>query len=542
MRIRHFIALAAVLAVMPAARAEDPPPSIVLKMKSIEGILKDVRYVGSLAGEDAQEMLKQLDEVLKGYQNDQGLGGLDVKRPIGLYGNLTPGVQDSPVVLLLPLHDEKAFLELLEKFEIKAKKDDDGIFTIDSVPMIPLPVTIYFRIENKYVYATVNDKANIAKDKLLAPEKIFAADDAFMSLKVRIADLPDIVKQIVLSQAEGALAQAKEKSDPNEPEAITKLKEKGVDYINNQLKAILTEGEELNVRFNVQSDKDDLITDITFKAKSGSGLAKSMAAAGSVKSLFAGLATKEDAIFANGAIIFNEELKGLIGPAVDQFVMMILEQEKDAVKQALVKAALEKIVPTLKAGDIDGGVSVRGPNKDGQYTIVGGVKVKEGKGLEAFVKDFIKNAPEKDREKITIDADSVGDTKIHKIVIDDMDPEMSKILGTPAVYLAVRDDALLVGLGPDGLAAVKAAATVTPQTINSLKINVSAARVAGMVKDDENVAKVAKEIFGANPSGSDMVSITAEMTDTLKLRIHIKGKVVGFAVKSAEGGANAPAK
>src|SRR5436305_15246966 len=63
MRKRLFVGLAALaVLVLPAlARADDKAPSIVLKLKSIDGLLHDLKYLGELAGKG--EELKQADEM-----------------------------------------------------------------------------------------------------------------------------------------------------------------------------------------------------------------------------------------------------------------------------------------------------------------------------------------------------------------------------------------------------------------------------------------------------------------------------------------------
>ena len=143
--------------------------------------------------------------------------------------------------------------------------------------------------------------------------------------------------------------------------------------------------------------------------------------------------------------------------------------------------------------------------------------------------------PEKDREKITVDAASAGEVKIHKIVADDMDAPTKKILGSNAVYFAIRDDAILVGLGADGLAAIKEAATATGgPSAGLLNVAVSASRLAGMVPDDGGkAAKAAKEVFGGNPNGADLITISAQMNQGLKLKVNVKGKVISFGAKAA---------
>jgi hypothetical protein len=531
-----LVAVAAVLALPAALRAEDTKsPAIVVKVKSVEGILADVHYLAKLAGPDAEDKLKQAEGILEGFKGKEGLGGIDMKRPIGLYATITAGLQDSPVVVLLPIADEKAFIDFLGNYEIKPKKDDDGVYTIENIPNVPVPVSVYFRFDKKYAHITAMEKGNIDKKKLLDPAKVLGDVPEMLSAHVKVSELPDILKQIALGQVDNVLTQAKEKKSDDEPAAVTKLREKVLDFINEELKAVLTDGEDLNLKIGIDTKKDDVTFDLSFKAKAGTQLAKDMEAAGKSKTLFAGLASKDDAVTVNGTVVFPEEIKKSLAPALEAAIKDAIAKEKDQVKQALMKKAAEAVMPTLKAGEIDGGLSLRGPNKDGHYTAVGGMKLKDGKGIESFLRDLVKNMPEKDKEKITIDAASAGDVKIHKVTVDNMGEQETQIFGSNAVYFAIRDDAILVSLGADGLAAIKEAVDLKPGDSKAvLSVVVATARAAGLDVKEKKAAKVAKDVFGSDPKGSDTITVTLEMAQTARLKVNVKGKVIAFGAKTAE--------
>ncbi len=538
MRVKMMFAVAAAVLALPmAVRAEDAP-AIVIKVKSIEGILADARYVAKMAGPDIEEKLKQGEGVIGGFKGKQGLYGIDVTRPIGFYANITAGVTDSSAVLLVPIADEKAFLTFLEnpQLMLKPKKDDDGIYSIENLPIPNVPVAVpgFFRFENKYMYFTAMEKGNIDKKKLIDPAKVLGNVTDIISVQVNVAEIPDLLKQIGLTQLDGMLSNLKEKKDENEPPAVTKLKEQVLDFVGNQLKAVLNDGESLTLKLGVDAKKDDISLDIAFKAKAGTQLAKDMAAAGKTKTLFGGLASKDDAVTVNWTVTIPEEIRKNLAPAPETAIKEGIEKEKDATKQALMKKAAETIMPTIKAGEIDAGLSLRGPDRDGHYTGVGGVRLKEGKGVESFFRDVVKNIPDKDKEKITLDAASAGDMKIHKATADDMGDDAKKVFGSNAVYFAFRDDALVFALGADGLAAIKEAAGLQLADSKAcLSVVVSVARAAGLDVKEQKAAKVAKDVFGSDPKGLDTVTITATMTDHVHLKLNVKGKIISFGAKAA---------
>ncbi len=534
MRLKLILAAAVAALVLPAVRADDSnSPSIVVKVKSVEGILADAHYLAKLAGKD--EEFKQAEGLLDNFKGKEGLGGIDMKRPIGLYASITPGLQDSPVVILLPIASEKAFVEFLGNYEIKPKKGDDGVYTIENIPNVPIPVALYFRFANKYAYVTAMEKGNIDKKKLLDPAKVLGAGPELISAHLKLSEFPDLVKQIAIGQVDNALTEAKEKKNENEPPAVAKLREKVIDFVNNEVKAVITDGEDVNLKIGVDTKNDDVSFDLTFKAKPGTKLAKDMEAAGKAQTLFNGLTSKNDAVSVNGTVVVPEEIKKSLAPAVEDAIKQAIAKENDPTKKALLEKAAETLMPTIKSGEFDGGLSMRGPNKDGHYTMVAGLRLVEGKKVESFVRDLVKSMPAKDKEKITLDAASAGDLKIHKAVADDMGEQEKKMFGSNAIYFGFRDDAVLFSLGDDALAAIKEAANLKPSESKAvLSVVVSVARASGLDVKEKKAEKIAKEVFGSNPEGTDTVAVTLEMGQTARLRVNIKSKVIAFGFKAAE--------
>lgn len=530
------LVLCTVLAV-PGGVHADAPPALVIKVKSIDGILQDVKYIAGLAG--VGEEIQQVDELLNSFKSDQGLGGIDTTKPWGLYGSLSDDVQNSPLLIMLPIKDEKTFLEFLGNFEIRPEKDKDGIYTIENIPNAPLPVTLYFRFANKYCYLTINEKGNIAKEKLPDPKKALPEDDSVVTISARIAELPDLVKQLLVTNLENMLGELKEKQSDDEPESVTKLKEKLADLLTARVQMLLTDGESLTLRLAMDASKDDMFVEAAFKAKSESALAKEMIAAGKSPTLFAQWANKTDAMNMRLTAMLPDELKKMLGPVVDDFIKSSVKEETDQIKQALMKAGLEKIAPTLKSGKIDAAMSMRGPDSNGHYSLLVGLRVQDGMGIESFVRDVIKNLPPSERDKVKTDVAKVGSANIHQITVDEMEKESKELFGTTNILVGFRDDMAVLGFGPDAMNALKSALQATPSTASMLSLNASVSRAVGLSKADPDSAKmikIAEDVFGKNPAGTDLITISGEMTDTLRLRIGMKGKLIQFGAKTSEAG------
>src|SRR5262249_36015538 len=132
MRIRlvplALVCLAALPAVARSADDQDKKPAqptVIVRLKSFEGVVSDLKYLAALAGREDE--VKNFEGILRArIGGEKGLKGFDLKRPVGLYGTPGPNGLDSTVVLMVPLADEKEALGLLENLELKYEKGEDG--------------------------------------------------------------------------------------------------------------------------------------------------------------------------------------------------------------------------------------------------------------------------------------------------------------------------------------------------------------------------------------------------------------------------------
>src|SRR5262249_43837400 len=163
-RMGWLVVVAALAAVPAPLAAADAEPTLVLRVRSLESMAEDVKYLAGLVG--------QADMVQQGLDQLTQLPGIDLKKPLGAYAFVSPGIVDSNFAARIPPTGEQEFVKLLGTFGQQPEKDKEGIYTL-SVPPIPFP--IYFRVANGYVYVVANNKELLAKDKLIAPAKILPA-------------------------------------------------------------------------------------------------------------------------------------------------------------------------------------------------------------------------------------------------------------------------------------------------------------------------------------------------------------------------------
>src|SRR5579872_1231704 len=161
MRMRLLPGLAGlclVLAVVPA-RADDPKPivpGVVVRVKPIEALVDDARYLAELA--DKADDFKMYEGIYKSMLKDKSLEGIDITKPLGVYGEIGPNGIDSRFVVLVPVADEGTFIDFVKSKGLAPEKAEDGSYKVD-IPNSPLGAA-YFRFANKYAYVTVGEKDN----------------------------------------------------------------------------------------------------------------------------------------------------------------------------------------------------------------------------------------------------------------------------------------------------------------------------------------------------------------------------------------------
>jgi hypothetical protein len=483
--------------------------------------------VANLAGRE--EEAKQLQGLLTSRAGPKGLEGIDTKRPLGLYGSIDANVMESTAVVLVPISDEKAFLNLLEGFNFKVKKEADGIYSV--TPEF-LPVAIYFRFANGYAYATAREKTALNKNKLLDATKVLAGKaNETVSATFRVDQIPDVFKKIITGQVDVKLAELEDQKVPGETEAQRQLRIQAAKETSRQVTALINEARDLALRLGINRTANDIFAELSLSAKPDSHLAADISAAGASQSLFAGLHSPNSAveIFLHGGI--PENARQQFVKSVDEAFHGAIDKEKDANKRMVAEKLYAAVAPTLKAGELDAAVELRGPTKNKHYAALAALKLKDGKKLEKVLRDLHDQVPEAEREKIKVDAETAGSVKIHRLEVQDQfDEHAKKLFGANPIYLAFRSDALFVAGGDGGLSLLKSGLTAQPGVVPPFKFDLSIARLAPLMgyQQKADVNAIAQKAFGGTGKDNDKVQLIMEGGTSAKLRFDMKADVIKF--------------
>ncbi|HQR08266.1 MAG TPA: hypothetical protein PLN21_15670 [Gemmatales bacterium] len=418
---------------------------------SVDGMMDTAKYGLTMAGK--KDLADQLDSLLEAFTQAKGLKGIDRKKPMGAYLKKFPtNPTTPPLVLYVPITDEKDFLDLLDTFNITPSKPENGIRSVE------IPFTgqrAYLLFKGNYAYVSLDEEE---LKNPVDPAKIFARfpANALFHMHLGLGDIPKEMKEKFLAEVDKNIAKDKAKK-PEESDAEYQFRLAGMNYTRSALEHLVMEAQGLS--FSVLLDKGQhlLSVDTLLTATPGSRLQLEMQALNNSKSQFAGVIDAAPAsLIYHGAL--SDQVRKDLDTFLDKVVKAAIADEKSIMKKAIAEKIFQVIEPTLKSKTYDVAFSVRSGGDKEPLTGLGALRVVNGKQLEELVKGLIVEMKEKERKAIQIDADKIGDVNIHLINIPTDDKgakEMVEAFGEAKIAIAFHNEAIVVGLGKNSVDEVK---------------------------------------------------------------------------------------
>jgi hypothetical protein len=510
--------------VAPAVAAD---PAVEVRIQSIDALLTNAEYLGGLLRQG--EQVKQFVGLAKAFTNAKtGLEGIDPAKDFGLYATVTPNVEDSPVVLMIPIKDNDAFLNLFtNRLQITPKKQDDGVYTLE-VPMLPRPVN--FRFAHGYAYATIGDAKNVAAAGLLAPDTFFATKStAVLSATVHVERVPEEIRKVFFGQIELKIAEEKGKKNPNEQPAERMAKELILDGVVMGVKAAMFDAKSTTLALSVDPMSDDLGIEWTMVPRAGTPLAIALSGNAARKST-AAARLKADGLASFTAL--KLALPDDFIPAANKLADLLTADAVAGAKpeeKDIAKAAVTAGLAIVRKGELDFGFATSKPRADGTVGMTAALKVAKGKDLEAVIKQVAAKAPANE-VAFRFGIAEIGNLSLHSLQAKgDGAAHMKAVVGSDTVWFAIGDDLILVGTDE---AVVKAAAAATPGPTPAVASDTAVAPIVNLLQKAEPnpaMAKALKETFGDAPAaGADKLMLSVETGDKLTVKFGIKGAVFTF--------------
>jgi hypothetical protein len=498
------------------AQAKPEAPTVVIRIRSLEALFTSGQLLFDAVGKG--DVLKQLDALIKSKLGPKGLAGVDTQRPLGLYASTGKDIADLKAVLLVPITDQKAFLELLDGLNFKAEKNEEGLYT---VKQNVLPLDIHFRFAHKYAYITALNPSAITKDALVTPKKLFPAKQtAALSLTLRLDRLPDTARQLILQHLHEAVDKVLAAKDKGGSAAQAAFREELVKELSRLVTSVIRDGEKLFADVDVSAKTKALTIDLGLTAKPGTALAETITKLGQDKSLFAGLMRDNAAMNLLVRYSLPDKLRAALNGLIKEATTKALAETSDPAKRKQIGKLIAALGPTFKQGELDLGFSLRGPGTGDRYTLVGGVRLKDGDKVDGALRELIKDLPESERKNIKLDVAKVGGATIHELNLGKgFDAKAKGMFGDGPLYVAFRPDAAFFALGEGGLATIKEAVAAPEGASAPLRLDLSLPRLAVVMARTPEQKKAARKLLTESEEGH--VRVTLEGGQQLRLRLHV---------------------
>ena len=524
------------------AQAEGQKPALVVSIASVDGLLGDITYLTKAAG--APEMGGLINLMAGQY-----VGGLDTKKPSGIYVNVIGGTPTG--IAFVAVSDFDQVINTIEQ-SVGELEDVGG-----GVRKLSLQRDIF--IKHQEGWAFISDSAANLNGLPDDPTKMLGGLNEQYSIGIRI-DVQSIPKQLremalieIRSGFEGAMAS--QASNTKEKALQENL---GRQYIDG-LSQFMEEADEVTIGWGVDKAGGRTYLDFSVTALDGSKLAEQVAAATNTKSDFTGFLLPEAA----ATLHFTSLVTGQEKAQVLEMLKVLrtiaskeLDNDDDIADENVRKLAIEFVHSmvdilnvTVETGKVNGGAAVL-LSPDAVQFVAGGY-VADGRAVEKELKKLVQLAKEADAgaelENIVFNASKHRNVDLHTftVPIPQDEQEARRLLGDRLnVVVGTGPQSAYVAFGKDCVELLKRVIdeSATAQTSGPpIAFTVSVGKMlefASTFQSDPAVAAMAEAVKAA--AGKDSVSITATALERgIRYRIEVGEAVLSLIGQASRMQANA---
>jgi len=472
----------------------DGPP-LLLQVHSLDRLFAVVKILGAEI-KKSQE-IEQLFQVLRTSFGEEGLPGIDPKRPWGAYAQTQPGEAPGWPVGLIPIRDEDNFLRLLHSLQCATTKNADGVYVVEH-PKITRKVG--FRFANRHAYVAVDRFDALDNAKLVEPAKVFVRDEADVRATFRIDRIPQARRAADVATMRRAVPQMMAKlADPSPAQRA--FVEKLLAVLLQGYEDLLDGGRDLSLSLRVDADTRKIAAALELTGKKDSRLSRSLTALEETPSLFGDLSVGQPAMLARFHFRLPEELRPLLGPLAREATDLTLRDAKDPQDRAEGERFLRALEPTIAAGEVDAALMLRSLGEGKPIATVVGLKVAKGLELEKVIREMTRALPEEKRRLFQFDVGKIGEANIHSMAGQRLlPPEAEQVFGPNPFYYGFRQDALLAAGGANGQESIRQALENKSGPVPMALLELNVRHLIEMRPGDRRAAEAAKTAFtDANP-------------------------------------------
>lgn len=492
--MRHALVFAVAVFGTPLVVAQQPSaapanrPLITFQTPAVEKLLNDLRAAADSVGGD--KAVQAFNAALKDKFGDKGLEGLDLSKPIFGYIHFGEKFSESTVVVAIPTTAEKEFLAFCGRlFDGEQPKDvGKGLYELPG-PSPEAKVRLKFADQYAYVAIGLNPEAVLeAKALVASPQVIDPAETALFAGKLHFDRLtPELKKALPTYFAE--LKKQLEDDDfiPFPPlAAVIRAPIADIEKLFTRYLLLLTGADTAVLRVTIDQPTGELLVDVVLNPKKGTALAQEIAARKPTGNKFAAVITPETTVgFKTRLPFFNDELKSAATKVLEEIQKLAAQGGPDVPKDFLDEL-VKGLSRTIQAGEVDLAGAIRGPDKNGDFTLVAAAAFDDPTGVEKeFKKMFEAQAAPDEKERMKWEADKAGNVAIHTYKLPDNEfSDFGKPFGgaKATVAFAFAPQAVYVVVGPEPVPVLKNLLKLSPQDAPVVEVLINPARLAKFVE------------------------------------------------------------
>ncbi len=418
-------------------------PAVIVAIKSINGQLDDIKYIGEKAG--FADQMAMVPMLARGF-----LGGVDLKKPAGVA--VWFDGQQPVVVGMVPVTDIDQLLDQLAGLGVNVDEDGDLYFLETPAEDMVIKVS--------GGYAFVSDSEDALATLPQDPAAILGgiSKEYMLGAKLFVQRIPAELREMAIEQMEEGFQQA---MDEMEDEALADVQREANQMQIKQLIDMVETSDALEMGMGVSSATDKLIFDMSFTGLPGSKMAKQAEISKGKASGFGKFLVDSAAMSMNGYGVMMEDdkasTKALLS-SLKQSAMTELDEDgsMSSDELTLVKGLLSDLFDVLDS-TIDGGfVDFGGTmmmDKEG-INFVGGVALANPTKFDEMIVKLAGMAKTQNEVAIEVTDATVGGVGFKQMVItlpEGVDQEAIDMFGEKITLLMGRKDAaayLAVGTEP----------------------------------------------------------------------------------------------
>ncbi len=439
-----------------------PQPVIVINVASVERILQNIDLIFELA-----ERPEIAEIASASLANVNDLEGLDQNKNLGVEMYLKTGLLPQPVFIsYFPITKIRTFIETLESMipgdedKIKKDLDRDDLYTIQT-----RRGESFMRIQAAYGHFIFGGGESEESLDLITsqdfddPAQQFQRlTDAYdLAIKLDLNSIPELLRTTFLGFFRTAIETQLQQRD-GEPDSAYQIRRMGGKQNLDGIEYLLSEGQELLLGFDVDTEQKRGFIDFLIKARPNSDLAREIKNIPGKTSYFNVVTSRENlpiavSISMNIGRRERKAYSAYLSFFEKQLTEKLMTEDERSQNTNSIKQFFSPVISMVEKGHLDLFTQlVATPNK--KFALIGGIKVAPSANLPTALLDLIErvNKLPGNEARIFTNAETVQRVALHQLQpdVNSADDRQRRFLGgVPSLYIGADSQVIWFAMGTD---------------------------------------------------------------------------------------------